>query len=63
MLPRIQSDHVRAAFAWVIVPPLDSRCQFVAKAALIEASVDTVAMIHQGEPQGDILLFLTGQVS
>ena len=32
-----------------------------AKTALIEASVDTVALIHQSEPAGDILLFLTGQ--
>lgn len=28
----------------------------------VDSAVDTVMKIHESEPEGDILLFLTGQV-
>ena len=37
------------------------RVRLSARGALMDASVDTVALIHASEPEGDILLFLTGQ--
>ena len=34
-----------------------------AKTALVDMSVDTTMHIHKSQPPGDILLFLTGQVT